>query len=123
MKSTRAATILSSKKRKIEANLVLNLVQLKINDDKLSITDTSDTKSESGIWFENKSENESDSDIEKEKDKGEKEDENNKSNLEIEKPSTIKAVNPEIEIKLNKKGEDKLYGAYGNGSISTLRKL
>lgn len=123
MKFTRAATVLSSKKRKIEANLVLNSAQLKINDDKLSITDTSNTKSESGIWFQNKSANESDSDIEKEEDKREKEDENNKSNVEIEEPSTERVVSPEIEIKLDKEGEDKLYGAYRNGSISILRKV
>lgn len=57
LKSARAAAVLSSKKRKVEASLVLNSAQLEIDDDKLSITDTSDTEGESGTWFWNESAN------------------------------------------------------------------
>ena len=113
---------MSSKKRKVEASLVLNSAQLEIDDDKLSMTDTSDTKGESGTWFWNESANESGSDTEEEGDKGEKEGEDNESNPEIEKPSTEKAVSSEVEMRWNKEGEDKLRGAYGNGLTSTLRR-
>ena len=43
--------VLSSKKRKVKASLVLKLTKLKINDDKLTTTDTSNIKGESEIRF------------------------------------------------------------------------
>lgn len=123
LKSVKAAIILSSNKKKVEANLVLNLAQLKINDNKLSITNTSDIKDEFGIWFWNKSANKNDSDTKEKGDKEEEKGENNKSNSKIKKPSTEKAVSPEIKIKQNKKREDKLCGVCKNRLISTLRKI
>ena len=44
LKSARAATVLSSKRRKVEASLILNSAELEIDDDKLSTADTSDTE-------------------------------------------------------------------------------
>lgn len=106
--------------------MVLNLVQLEIDDNKLSTTDTSDTEGEFGTWFWNESANESDSDSEGEgegRKKGEEEDENNKSNPETEEPRTKRVVSPEIEIKWIKEREDKLHGVYRNGSISTSKRV
>ena len=80
LKSARAAAVLSSKKRKIEASLVLNLAQPEIGDNKLSTTDTSDTEGEFRTWFWNESANESGSDTEEEGDKKEEEGEDNESN-------------------------------------------
>lgn len=42
IKSTKAVAILSLKKRKVEASLIFNSVQLEIDDNKLSITNISD---------------------------------------------------------------------------------
>ena len=64
LKSARAAAVLSSKKRKIKASLVLNLAQPEIDDNKLSTTDTSDTEGEFRTWIWNESANESGSDTE-----------------------------------------------------------
>lgn len=114
---------MASKKRNVEASLVFNLAQLEIDNNKLSTTNISNTEGESETWFWNKSANESNSDTKKEGDKKEEKGKDNKSNLEIEKPSIESAVNPKIEIKWNKKGENKLYGVYRNGSISTLRRV
>ena len=122
LKSARATTVLFSKKWKVEATLFLHAAQLEIADDKLSTTDTSDTKAESGTWFWNESPNESDSDTEEGVDKGE-EGKDNESNPEIEESRVERAVSPEIEIRWNKEGENKLRGAYGNGSMSMLRRV
>ena len=122
LKSAIAAAVLFLKKRKVEASLVLNLVQLEIDDNKLSITDISDTKGESGTWFWNESANESGLHTKEEGDKGEEEGEDNKSNPEIEELSIEKAVSSEVKMRWNEEGEDKLCGAYGNGLTSTLRK-
>lgn len=48
-----------------------------------------------------------------------------KSWLMRDEPRTKRAVSPKVqnrEIKWNKEGEDKLHGAYGNGSRSTSRR-
>ena len=73
LKSARAAAVQACKKRKSEASSVLNTVHLKVEDDKLSTTDTSNTEGGSGTWFWNESANESDSDTEEEEDKDEDE--------------------------------------------------
>lgn len=124
LKSARAAAVLSSKRRKVEASLVLNSAQLEIDDDKLSTTDTGDTEDESGTWFWKGSANETGSEFEEggEGDKGEEEGEDNESNTETEEPRTKRAI-PEIEINWNKEGEDKLRGAYGNGSTLTSKRI
>ena len=116
-KSANAASVQSFKKRKSEANSLLNSTQLKVNDNKLSTTDTSHTESDSEVWFWNESANETDSDSEEEGDGNEDE-----SNTEIEEPRTEQAVSPVVckkEVKWNKEGEDRLRGSYGKGSRST----
>lgn len=114
------------KKKKVEANFILYLAQLEINDDKLSTTDTSNTEGKSGTWFWNESANKSDSDFKREgeeQEEGEEEDEDNESNPETEKPRTERAVSLEIEIKWNKEEENKLRRVYRNGSISTAKRV
>ncbi len=64
LKSARVADVQAKKKRRCKVNLVTDPVQLKIDNDKLSTTDTSDTEVESETWFWNKSANEDDSDTE-----------------------------------------------------------
>ncbi len=116
-KSANAASVQSFKKRKSEASSLLNSTQLKVNDTKLSTTDTSDTESNSEVWFWNESANETDSDSEEEGDGDEDE-----SDIEIEVPRTEQTVSPVVckkEVKWNKEGEDKLRGSYGKGSRST----
>ena len=108
LKSARVAAVQAKKKRRCEVNLVTDPAQLEIDNDKLSTTDTSDTEGESGTWFWNESANEDDSDTEG----GEEEDK--ESDSDIDEVRT--------QIKWNKEGEDKLRGAYGNGSRSTSRR-
>lgn len=48
LKSAKAVAILFSNKKKVEASLVLNSVQHKINDNKLSIANTSNTEGKFG---------------------------------------------------------------------------
>ncbi len=65
--AARAAFVQIFKKEKLEANFFLNQVQLNTKNNKLSITDTSNHESESGVtWFCNISPNKTDSDFEKE---------------------------------------------------------
>lgn len=71
-KSARAASLEVFKKRRLEASLLPNSAQLRIDDRKLSTADTTNTDdtddmdNESGTWFWNKSANETDSDTEEE---------------------------------------------------------
>ncbi len=121
-KSARAA-VQACKKRKSEASPVLNTVH-EVEDDELSITDTSDTEGGSGTWFWNESANGSDSDTEKDEDNNEDEDEEegNREEGESKTQETVSLGVPKLEIKWNKQGEDKLRGGYGNGSRTTLKK-
>ena len=82
-KSANAASVQSFKKRKSEASSLLNSTQLKVNDTKLSTTDTSDTESNSEVWFWNESANETDLDSE-EKGDGDKDE----SDMEIDSELT-----------------------------------
>ena len=113
-----AASLEIFKKRRLEPSSLLNSVQLNIDEDKLSTTDTSDNESESaGTWFWNESANETDSDSEEE-DGGDVDEED----LEEEQPKMERAVGPKIskvELKWNRKGEHSLRGGYGKGSRST----
>ena len=70
------------KKRRLEVS-----AQSKLDDDKLSTTDTSNTKGEE-IWFWNKSANETNSDKEGERDDVDMED--------VEESRTEQAVSPEV---------------------------
>lgn len=86
--------------RKSEASSLLNSTQLKINDNRLSTTDTSDMESNSEVWFWNESANETDSDSEEEEAGNEDE-----SDTEIEEPRTEQAVIPVVckkEVKWNR---------------------
>ncbi len=109
MKSAIVAAVQAKKKRRCEVNLVTDPAQLEIDNDKLSTTDTSDTEGESRTWFWNESANEDDSDTEE---GGEEEDK--ESNSDIDEVRT--------QMKWNEEGDDKLRGAYGNGSRSTSRR-
>lgn len=113
LKCARVAAVQSIKKRKSEVSLVIDSAQLRIDNDKFSATDTSDTEGESGTWFWNENANESDSDTEKGGEVENKVDES-ESDLDIDEVRT--------EIKRNKEGEDRLRGAYGDGSRSTSRR-
>lgn len=64
-------------------------MQLKVNDTKLSIMDTSDIESNSKVWFQNKSANEANLDSEEEGDSDKDE-----SNIKIEVPRTEQAISP-----------------------------
>ena len=62
LRAAREAFVTLFKKIFSEANLFSTSDQREINDNKLSITDMSDMKSNSGTWFQNESVNESRSD-------------------------------------------------------------
>lgn len=100
LKSVKVKAVQSLKRRKIEASLVLNLIQLKINDNKLSITDINDIEGESGTQFQNENVNESDLDFEKKREGREegrkKEYKNNESNPKTKKFKIKMAVSPKI---------------------------
>ena len=113
LKSARVTAVQAKKRRRCEVNLAIDPAQLEIDNDKLSTTDTSDTEGESGTWFWNESANEDDSDTEEGGEEEDKVDES-ESDLDIDEVKT--------KIKWNKEGEDKLRGAYGNGSRSTSRR-
>lgn len=116
LKSARAVAVQACKKRKSEANLVLN-AHPEIEDDKLSTADTSDTEDESGTWFWNESAKESGSYTKEEED-----DDENESDLEVEESRAVSPEVPKKEIKWNKKGESKLCEVYGIGSRSSSKR-
>ena len=59
--ATKAVSVEFFKKRRLEASSLLTSVQLDINNNKLSTTDTSNEEAESGTWFWNESINKTDS--------------------------------------------------------------
>lgn len=76
-------------------------MHLKVNDTKLNTTDTSNTKSNFEIWFQNKIANKTNSDSKKEEDS-----DKDKSDIEIEMPKIEQAVSPIVynkKVKQNKK--------------------
>lgn len=82
-------------------------------------SDTEDKEGEAASWYWHMSANESESESEE----GELDEE--ESDLEVDQPKTKEAVPSQCqskEIRWNKEGEDKLRGAYGKGSISSLRR-
>lgn len=83
LKSTKAIAVKVCKKRKFEANLVVNL-QPEIEDDKLSIANISNIDIEFQTWFWNNCSNKSDSDIKE----GEDGDEN-ELDLEVEESRVV----------------------------------
>ena len=125
LKVARAASAQSFKKRKVEACSIPDPAELEI-DGKLSTIDTidtSDTESQSGVWYWNESANESDSDSEVESDSDsevekdkEKEEDVEEPDREIEQP---RIETPKMVLEWNQEGENKLRGGYGKGSQST----
>ncbi len=109
LKSARVVAVQAKKRRRWKVNLVTDQAQLKIDNNKLSTTDKSDTECESRTWFWNKSVIEDDSDTEE---RGEEEDK--ESDSDIDEVRT--------QIKWNKEGEEKLRRVYRNSSRSTSRR-
>ena len=70
LKSARAASVQSFKKRKVEASQILTVPETETNDE-LDTADTSDTESQSEIWYWNDSGVENDIDPEEEENKDE----------------------------------------------------
>lgn len=93
------------------------MVQLGIDDDKLSTADGSEEEDDTGTGFWNESANETNS--EEEEEGGEDIEE---EDLDGEQSQTEQKANPEIsmiEMKWNKEGEQNLRGGYGKGSKSS----
>ena len=64
LKNARLASVEHFKKQKLERSQSTNTEQLRIEDDQLRTSDTSDTEDREGVWFWNKSANKTDSDSE-----------------------------------------------------------
>ena len=114
--AARAASNEVFKKRRLEARSLSKSAQPKVDDDKLSTVNTSDTEDESETWFWHESANETNSDTEEEGD------DVAESDLDLEEPRIKQAVSPDVsktEIRWNKEGEDRLRGGYGKGSRRT----
>ena len=121
LKVARAASVQSFKKRKIEACSIPDPAKLEINDElnTTDIIDTSDTESQSGVWYWNKSANKSDLDSEVGEEE-EKEEDVEEPDREIKQPR--KKISKMV-LEWNQKGEDKLCGGYRKRSKSiTTRK-
>lgn len=101
--------IQSIKRKKSKARSLSNTAQLDIDDDKLSTTDTRDTKDGPGTI--GGSEEEGDRGLDK-------------SGWEVKQCRTERAASPEAPkwgIKWNSEGESQLRGLYGKGSKSSLQ--
>ena len=88
LKSARAASLEVFKKRRSEASPLSNSTQLRVDDHKLSIADTTDTGGESGICFWDESANETDSEEEGNGD--------HEMNLKGDESRTEEAVSSEV---------------------------
>lgn len=110
LKAARAKAIQSIKRKKAEARSPSYTVQLDIDDDKLSTTDTRDTKDGPGMI--GGSEEEGDGGLDK-------------SGWEVEQCRTERAASaeaPKWGINWNSEGESQLRGLYGKGSKSSLQR-
>ena len=120
--SARRIAVENVKKRKLEQSQQLSIAQSRIKDSQPRTHDTSDTEDtegEPGSWFWHMSANESESESE------DGEVDEDIFDLEDDQPMTKEAVASQgepKEIRWNKEGENKLRGAYGKGSISSLRR-
>ena len=117
--SARAASILTFKKRRLEASRLPKPVQLQSDDDN---NNTSDTEGESGTWYWNESANESCSDTEEEGYSDVEEDDKIKtreSETKIEESRTQEEATPGVSLKWNRDGESSLCGGYRKGSKSS----
>lgn len=94
------------------------MTHLEVNDNKLSMADTSDVESDSEIWFWNESANETNSDSEEEENDGgnesDTEEEERKTNLGQNKQLVVCTIFKK-EVKWNREGEDRVRGNYGKG--------
>lgn len=116
LKSARTASFEVFKKKRLEVNSFSNSAQLKVDNYKLSTTNITNTKSESGTWFWNKSTNETDLDTKKEKNG------NHKKDLESDEFRVKEVVSSEIhkvETKWSRKKHNKLGEGYGKESKKT----
>ena len=101
-KSARAASLEHFKKKRVEASLLSNSAQLRIDDNKLITADTTDTE---GTWLWNESANETDSDTEEEGNG-----DIDEIGLEGDESRTEEAVGPKVhkvKLRWNKKGQDR----------------
>ena len=126
--SARAASVLTFKKRRLEASRLPKPVQPQPDqpqpDD--NTNDTSDTEGESGTWYWNESANESCSDTEEEGYSDvEEEDETKTGESETKtKESKIQEeITPNVSLRWNRDGESSLRGGYGKGSKSSSQRL
>lgn len=130
--AARAASVLTYKKRRLEASSLPNLSLLETDHDRRNTsatcdtsetrdtTDTNHTEGESGTKFWNKSANESDLHS-----KGERDSDGDISDLEPERSRAEPVASPRLlpaVLKWNQDGEQKLRGSYGRGSKSTSRR-
>ena len=109
-KSARAASLEYFKKRRFEANLLPNSAQFRIDKDKLSTANTTDTEGESVTWFWSKSAYKTNSDTEEEGNSNL--DEMNSEGVESRTERAISTEVQKVEIKWIKEGQDKLCGGY-----------
>ena len=116
--SARAASILTFKKRRLEASRLPKPVQLQSDDDN---NDTSDTEGESGTWYWNESANESCSDTEEEGYSDVEEDDEIKTGefeTKIEESRTQEEATQDVSLRWNRDEESSLHGRYGKESKS-----
>ena len=117
--SARAASVLTFKKRRLEASRLPKPVQPQSDDDN---NNTSDTEGKSGTWYWNESANESCSDTEEEGYSDVEEDDKIKtgdSETKIEQSRTQEEATPDVSLRWNRDGESSLRGGYGKGSKSS----
>ena len=116
--SARAASILTFKKRRLEASRLPKPVQPQPDD---NTNDTSDTEGESGTWYWNESANESCSDTEEEgySDVEEDETKTGESETKIEESKTQEEATLDVSLRWNRDGESSLRGGYGKGLKSS----
>ena len=122
LKAARKASVALFKKRRSESSLFPTLDHCKINDNKLSTTNTSNMEDDSQTWFWNESANKSNLDSEEEDNHRSDEDD---ENLEEKHSKTKEETSCEVlkqELKWNKKGERSLCRGYGSGSKSTKKR-
>ena len=120
LKNARLASVEHFKKQKLERSQSTNTEQLRIEDDQLRTSDTSDTEDREGVWFWNESTNETDSDSECSGKSDEEELDCGPEESRTEKEAILETRPGEIQW--NREGEKKLRGGYGKGSRATAKR-
>lgn len=137
--AARAAAQLTYKRRRLEASAPLNLSQhidtiSTINTDDTNGTgdtddtddtdktddmdETDETENETRKWFWNESADESDTETQNE----EEDSDTDESDQEMERSRAEPMAKPTAVLKWNREGEQNRRGAYGKGSVSSLRR-